>query len=815
MNYLDFISSFFKIERTTATNTITPTTTTTTAAAEEDTTGFGSAETTAAAAEESTDVADEETENSEKQQELVQPRDMPKSKGGKALKKAAKKAAKRAAKRIKKEAIEKSSEGMIDITLEETYKVIKARVETLVSFIGRVADDEDEGLLVQRALEIPPRTSLLRRSKSISHMPRPNERVKKSNYQRQLELQELEEQQCEDDADGDEDSNVTPDENCDNHTDDADEENAVTPPTYMMESQSDYRRGGYHPVNVGDCFHQRYYALYKLGWGHYSTVWLCFDNQQDRYCAVKVIKSAELYAESARQEVLLLRHLSQLNWHPLRNRLVNMTDNFAINGVNGTHQCIVFDGLGDNMLMLIQRSGYQGVPLYNVKQIAYQVLEGLMLLHEKAHLIHTDLKPENVLLVTDEVAFRTYANEASRKFLDEQCGSHTEEENDTEMEQESNGCQEQQQQPQTQRLSKTAKRKLRSRNKQTASFFYSHRKWLRDRGMADLLVLARNGLLKPTTAVEAVTGKLPWLAFDGPEILSEEEQQEVLDCEKFTEQVGDNAAGGGMNDEPSLVGIKKRKRSHEKDNENKAVQLLKSDMEKFIHYVIKRIENEEKDEPHHSRHKRSKLKRSSRKRQQASCSFSQDSAISNEPNMNLLDRKDPALEACPLQVTIADVGNSCFIDNHITEDIQTREYRSVEVILGAGYDTSADLWSAACLFWELATGEYLFEPNKWRDHAPQDEVHIAHIIETCGPVPKELIQRGECSHEIFNGHGKLLHVRNLKTRRLDQVLIDKYGWNSNDATEFAQFLKPLLILDPKLRITAADALDHPWLKLDN
>lgn len=750
--------------------------------------------------------ADGETENSEELSEVLQPMDMPRPKAGKALKKAAKKAAKRAAKRIKKEAFEKSPEVMLDETMEEAVQKVNERVRTLANVFVNV--DADEMQLMQRVLELPPRTSFLCRSKSISHMPRPNELLK----QRQLELQQLEEQQGENNVD--DDYNVTPDEDCDDLSDDADEESAVTPPTYVMESQSDYRRGGYHPVTVGDCFQQRYYALHKLGWGHYSTVWLCFDTHQDRYCAVKVIKSAELYAESARQEVLLLRHLSQLNWHPLRNRVVNMTDNFAIHGVNGTHQCVVFDGLGENMLMLIQRSGYQGLPLYNVKQIAYQVLQGLMLLHEKAHLIHTDLKPENVLLVTDDVTFRTYANDASRKFLEEQCGSHTEEENDMDMEQEPHHYhQHQQQQPQMQRLSKTAKRKLRSRSKQTASFFYSHRKWLRDRGMADLLVLARHGLLTPPTAVDAVTGKLPWLAFDSPEILSEAQQQEAFDSvDRFTEQVGDNAAGGVLNDEPSMVGINKRKRSHEKDDKDKAVKLLRTDMEKFIRYVIKCIESEEKDEPHYSCHKRSKLKRASKKRHQPSYSFAPDMGLSNEPNMNLLDRKDPALEACQLQVAIADVGNSCFIDNHITEDIQTREYRSVEVILGAGYDTSADIWSAACLFWELATGEYLFEPSKWRDHASQDEVHIAHIIETCGPVPMEMIQRGECSHEIFNGHGKLLHVRNLKARRLDQVLIDRYGWNSEDAIEFSQFLTPMLILDPKSRISAADALKDPWLK---
>ena len=35
--------------------------------------------------------------------------------------------------------------------------------------------------------------------------------------------------------------------------------------------------GGYHPVAVGDLFQARYHTLRKLGWGHFSTVWLAWD----------------------------------------------------------------------------------------------------------------------------------------------------------------------------------------------------------------------------------------------------------------------------------------------------------------------------------------------------------------------------------------------------------------------------------------------------------------------------------------------------------------------------------------------------------
>lgn len=45
------------------------------------------------------------------------------------------------------------------------------------------------------------------------------------------------------------------------------------------EEVQDYKKGGYHPVQLGDKFdNDRYIVCRKLGWGHFSTVWLAFDN---------------------------------------------------------------------------------------------------------------------------------------------------------------------------------------------------------------------------------------------------------------------------------------------------------------------------------------------------------------------------------------------------------------------------------------------------------------------------------------------------------------------------------------------------------
>lgn len=76
-------------------------------------------------------------------------------------------------------------------------------------------------------------------------------------------------------------------------------------------------------------------------------------------------------------------------------------------------------------------------------------------------------------------------------------------------------------------------------------------------------------------------------------------------------------------------------------------------------------------------------------------------------------RSRSSIELNPLSVQckIADLGNACYRTRHFTDDIQTRQYRSPEVILGQGYDASADMWSMACLVFELLTGDFLFDPH--------------------------------------------------------------------------------------------------------
>lgn len=73
---------------------------------------------------------------------------------------------------------------------------------------------------------------------------------------------------------------------------------------------------------------------------------------------------------------------------------------------------MVFEVLGDNLLKPIIKSDYKGIPLENVRIIVKQTLEGLHYLHTKCKIIHTDIKPENILLTVSESHVKRLADEA-------------------------------------------------------------------------------------------------------------------------------------------------------------------------------------------------------------------------------------------------------------------------------------------------------------------------------------------------------------------------------------------------------------------
>ena len=112
---------------------------------------------------------------------------------------------------------------------------------------------------------------------------------------------------------------------------------------------------------------------------------------------MKIVKSASHYTEAARDEVQLLTCARDRDpqdaFHCCR-----LLDHFDHVGPHGRHVCMLFEVLGDNLLALIRAFNHRGIPMPVVRHLAKQTLEALNFLHTTCGIIHTDLKPENLMM---------------------------------------------------------------------------------------------------------------------------------------------------------------------------------------------------------------------------------------------------------------------------------------------------------------------------------------------------------------------------------------------------------------------------------
>lgn len=109
-----------------------------------------------------------------------------------------------------------------------------------------------------------------------------------------------------------------------------------------VENLSAYRPGGYHPIKINDCLHNRYRIVHKLGYGTFSTAWLAVDEQVSKYVAIKVGT-----ADADKQEADILSRLrkgaaaADPHVKDKASMIPLALDRFNINGPNGTHPCLV------------------------------------------------------------------------------------------------------------------------------------------------------------------------------------------------------------------------------------------------------------------------------------------------------------------------------------------------------------------------------------------------------------------------------------------------------------------------------------------
>ncbi|KAH8724049.1 hypothetical protein GQ44DRAFT_709077 [Phaeosphaeriaceae sp. PMI808] len=156
------------------------------------------------------------------------------------------------------------------------------------------------------------------------------------------------------------------------------------------------------------------------------------------------------------------------------------------------------------------------------------------------------------------------------------------------------------------------------------------------------------------------------------------------------------------------------------------------------------------------------------------------------------------------EIKVIDFGSSCFENEKVYTYIQSRFYRSPEVILGMSYGLPIDMWSVGCILAELLTGYPIFPGEN-------EQEQLACIMEIFGPPEKHLIEKSSRKKLFFDSLGKPRVTVSTKGRRrrpssktLQQAL-------KCDDEAFLDFISRCLRWDPERRMKPEEAMQHPFI----
>ncbi|KAI5301027.1 serine/threonine protein kinase, CMGC, dual-specificity, partial [Ascosphaera atra] len=156
------------------------------------------------------------------------------------------------------------------------------------------------------------------------------------------------------------------------------------------------------------------------------------------------------------------------------------------------------------------------------------------------------------------------------------------------------------------------------------------------------------------------------------------------------------------------------------------------------------------------------------------------------------------------EIKVIDFGSSCFENEKVYTYIQSRFYRSPEVILGMPYGMPIDMWSLGCIMAELYTGNPIFPGEN-------EQEQLACIMEIFGPPERHLIERSSRRKLFFDSNGKPRTIVSSKGRRRRPSSKDLKQALKCDNDVFLDFIARCLRWDPNRRLNPVDALNHEFI----
>ncbi|KAJ3105129.1 dual specificity protein kinase kns1, partial [Physocladia obscura] len=179
----------------------------------------------------------------------------------------------------------------------------------------------------------------------------------------------------------------------------------------------------------------------------------------------------------------------------------------------------------------------------------------------------------------------------------------------------------------------------------------------------------------------------------------------------------------------------------------------------------------------------------------------------------VLNRTTPR-ELLSARLRLIDFGSAIFDNDYHSSVVSTRHYRAPEIILGTGWSFPCDMWSIGCILVEFFTGDALFQTH--------DNVeHLAMMQAVLGPMPDYMIRSispDKPSAKFFKSNRQVnwpLPQTSKATKKFVKTMrpLNQIIPATSETTQlFLDLVKQMLVYDPKMRITAKEALQHPFLR---
>jgi len=180
-------------------------------------------------------------------------------------------------------------------------------------------------------------------------------------------------------------------------------------------------------------------------------------------------------------------------------------------------------------------------------------------------------------------------------------------------------------------------------------------------------------------------------------------------------------------------------------------------------------------------------------------------------------------------IRLIDFGSATFESEYHSSVVSTRHYRAPEIILGLPWSFPCDIWSIGCILVEFFTGDALFQTHDNLEHLSMMEVVCGKTIDSRilrritkrdilryfvnGRLDYPNAQTSRQSRKYVKAMKSLtVGVSSQKNARIANTNQELVPPQSSAHILFADLLSKIFVYDPYDRITARDALHHPFFE---